>query len=196
MNLACYIIYLIDITIGGFATRGIEAHIESANRREAREREFTKLYRESYPIVYNYVRCRMGGDDAAEDIVSEAYMQAARHFDRFDPTRAKFSTWVTTIATNAMISHWRKGKPVSTLDEVPEKVFAQPAAQDELDDRDLVDRLLAVLDGLERRLVIMKYREGYRNVDIAAALGMNASTVATKLANALAKMRAEAEKSL
>ena len=72
-------------------------------------------------------------------------------------------------------------------------LFSQPDASKAVDDCDLVDRLLGVLDETERDLVLMKYFLGYRNVDIAAELGMNASTVATKLANALAKMRSFAE---
>lgn len=142
--------------------------------------------------MYNYVRSRMAGDDAAEDVVAEAYLNAARHFDTFDPSRAKFSTWVIKIASNAMVSYWRKERPTATLEELPESVITQPPAQEEVIDRDQVDRLLAVLDDTERELVVMKYREHYKNIEIAEELGMNASTVSTKLANALSKMRAVA----
>ena len=31
---------------------------------------FEALYRESYPLVYNYVRFRMNNEDATEDVVS------------------------------------------------------------------------------------------------------------------------------
>ena len=158
-------------------------------RRGTRESAFEELYRESYALVYNYVRLRMAGDDAVEDVVAEAYLQAARHFDSYDPARAKFSTWVIRIATNTMISHWRKRRPTTTLDEVPEGFFSEPPAQNDVDDRDLVDRLLTVLNTTERELVLLKYREGYRNVEIAAELNMNPSTVSTKLATALKKMR-------
>lgn len=144
---------------------------------------------ESYGMVYNYVRVRMAGDDAVEDVVAEAFLQAARHFGDYDPTRAKFSTWVVKIASNAMISHWRKSRPTTTLEDVPDRLVAQPAEQENLADRDLVDLLLGTLDETERQIVVMKYREGYRNVEIASELGMNASTVSTKLANALSKMR-------
>ena len=65
-----------------------------------------------------------------------------------------------------------------------------------MDDKDLALRLLALLDDEERNLIAMKYNEGKRNVDIAQELNMNASTVSTKLANALAKMRAAVEKEL
>ena len=132
----------------------------------------------------------MADDSAAEDVVAEAYLRAARSFSKFDPNRAKFSTWVTKIAINCMTSYWRKVRPTATLDEVPEKLVSQPPVQDDVDERDFVDRLLSVLDDTERILVVMKYREGYRNIDIAAELAMNPSTVSTKLANTLSKMRA------
>ena len=155
----------------------------------AREREFECLYQESYELVYNYVRYRMADDTCAEDVVAEAYLKAARSFGKFDPARAKFSTWVVTIAINCMKDHWRRSRPASCIDDVPDIRLVQPDETGAVADRDLVDRLLGVLDAPERELVLMKYREGFRNVDIAEELDMNASTVATKLANALAKMR-------
>ena len=159
-----------------------------------REREFERLYLASYELVFNYVRSRMAGDDAAEDIVADAYLQAARHFAEFDPSRAKFSTWVTQIAINRMKSYWRGRKTAVHLDEIPESHFSTADEQESLADRDLVDRLLLTLDAEERNMVVMKYREGYRNIDIAEELQMNPSTVSTKLANALAKMRSAAER--
>ena len=88
-----------------------------------------------------------------------------------------------------MNDRWRRARPTACIDDVPESRLAQPDGTAAVDDRELVDRLLDVLDDRERDLVLMKYLLGYRNVDIAEELGMNASTVSTKLANALAKMR-------
>ena len=153
------------------------------------EREFERLYRESYDLVYNYVRCSMRNDDVAEDVVAEAYLKAARSFSKYDPARAKFSTWVVRIAANCMKDHWKRARPASCIDDVPEGMLSQPDDSSAVDDRDLVDRLLGVLDDEERDLVLRKYLLGYRNVQIADELGMNSSTVATKLSKALAKMR-------
>lgn len=168
----------------------------SSQWNDAREREFTKLYNDNYSFVYNYVRFRMSGDDAAEDVVSEAFLHAARHFNRFDPQKAKFSTWVIKIASNVMISHWRKKRPSVALDDIPEAYLSQASDQDRVDERELVDHLLECLDETEREIVVMKYREGYRNVEIAEALDMNPSTVSTKLAAALSKMRARFERGM
>lgn len=163
--------------------------------RDAAEREFERLYLDSYGLVYGYVRARMGSDSDAEDVVAEAYLKAARAFGGFDPARSKFSTWMVTIARNCMISHFRRERVHSVLDAVPESFAAVEGGQDAVDDRDLALRLLAVLSDEERELVLLKYREGLRNVDIAHELGMNASTVSTVLARAISKMRAVANES-
>ena len=165
-----------------------------SSRRGARE--FTRLYRESYPIVYNYVRIRMSDDSATEDVVSEAFLLAARFFDRFDPSRAKFSTWVVKIAINCMRGYWRKSRTTVAIDDLPESTFAVVDEHDALDDRELVTMLLKTLDDRERELVLMKYRDGKRNVEIAEEMGMNASTVSTVLSRAVARMREVYERSL
>ena len=157
------------------------------------EREFEKLYLQSYELVYGFVRARMSSDVDAEDIVAEAYLKAARAFNRFDPSRAKFSTWVVTIARNCMITHFRKMRPTAGLDDVPESVVAAEGGQEAVDDRDLALRLLAILDDDERMIILLKYREGMRNMQIAEELDMNPSTVSTRVARALSKMRAYVE---
>ena len=143
--------------------------------------------------MYGWVRFRMSNDADAEDVVAEAFLKAARSFRSFDPNRAKFGTWVTAIARNCMISHFRKEHPTSSLEDASEINFAAPGEQEASDDRIVVKNLIGCLGDDERELVVLKYRDGLRNVDIAAALGVNPSTVSTKLARALGKMRAQLE---
>ncbi len=154
------------------------------------KREFEQLYRESYGLVFGYVRSRMHDIDATEDVVAEAFCKAARAFGTFDPARAKFSTWVVTIARNCMISYFRKERMTVALEHLPEQVAAEPAEIGAVEDNDFAMRLLSVLDEDECEIVLLKYREDMRNVQIAQELSMNPSTVATKLSRALAKMRA------
>ena len=155
-------------------------------------REFERLYRDSYPLVYNYVRYRVVDADVAEDVVSEAFLLAARSFGKFDPTRAKFSTWVTKIAINCMNDYWRKQHVTASIDDVADAYVSLPSYEDAVGDKALALQLLGALSAEEREIVVLKYREGYRNVEIASMLGMNASTVSTKVAHALKVMRAAA----
>ena len=164
--------------------------------RSSLEREFERLYSESYGIVYNYVRSRMNNDASAEDVVSETFLLAARSFSKFDPSRAKFITWVITIAKNCMVSYFRKERPTVNLEDLTEDHVAVQGGQEEVDDALLVQQMLRCLDSTERELVIAKYRDGKRNCDIAQELNMNASTVSTVLSRALSKMRSVAERGM
>ncbi|MBR1828401.1 MAG: sigma-70 family RNA polymerase sigma factor [Atopobiaceae bacterium] len=155
-----------------------------------RKSSFEHYYRESYSLVYNYVLRRTSNREAAEDVVSEAFLRAARFYERFDPARAKFSTWVISIARNCISDYFDREVATAPIDEVPEGVFAQEDTQaDRFDDINMLQKLLATLDDEEKELIYLKYYEGKRNVEIAEALGMNASTISTKLARAIAKMR-------
>lgn len=156
--------------------------------------DFERFYRDSYPSVYNSIYYCMLDRDSAEDVTSEAYVRAARYFDRFDSSRAGFATWVKAIARNCMADHYGKNPSTSALEDVSETVFAiEDDHAERTADAELARFLLSTLDREGRMLVFMKYYEGKRNSEIAEELEMNPSTVATKLQRALAKMRAAAD---
>ena len=158
--------------------------------------EFERLYRDAYPLVYNYTYRALLSRPAAEDVTSEAFLKAAQSFARFDPARARFSTWVVAIARNCIADYWRKNRQDVPLENASESECTSGGDYSaQMCDIDLVQRLLETLNLEERELVFMKYYEGKRNSEIAEELNMNASTVSTKLARALARMRVVAERS-
>lgn len=160
------------------------------NVAQADRRSFEHAYRTSYAQVYNYILRRMPNREAAEDVVAEAFLNAARFYHRFDPSRAKFSTWVISIARHCMSDYLEREADAVKLDDVPESTYAIESLHDELvGNQDLVLRMMTALDTDERELVFLKYYEGKRNVEIAEQLGLNPSTVSTRLSRALAKMR-------
>ena len=132
----------------------------------------------------------------AEDVTSEAFIKAARAFDRYDPQRAQFSTWVITIARNVLISNIRKtGKEYTASDaaidpDLQSTSDVYPSLEN--DDTETLRQLLLVISEEDRELVRLKFFEGLQNKEIAEVLGINASTVGTKVQRALAKMKAVA----
>src|SRR5215471_2053179 len=50
----------------------------------------------------------VGDRDEAEDIAQEAFVKAYVQLKRFDPKRARFSTWLYKIATNLAIDYLRQ----------------------------------------------------------------------------------------
>ena len=166
---------------------GDERHLADG----ARAAKFERLYRESYPTVFGHVLFRMRDEEAALDVTAEAFLRAARNFDRFDSSKAKFSTWVIAIARNCISDHYRKNIEHTPIDAIPESALTTGMDHvQSIADADLARRLLEKLDPDDREMVFMKYCEERTNADIAHILGMNPSTVATRVHRALAKMRA------
>ena len=110
--------------------------------------------------VYNYAYYRLLDAALAEDLTSIAFTKAVENFDRYDPSKAKFSTWVTRIAHNAIVDYYRTRKTTSSLDDLGAH---EPACEDdypELDERAKeVARLLAYISDEDRELVYLKYNE-------------------------------------
>ena len=155
--------------------------------------DFEALYRESFQKVYNYAYYRVLDSVLAEDLTSAVFMKAIESFDRFDPSKAKFSTWVIRIAHNTVIDHYRTRKITAPLEYLGER---EPSSEDDypaLDERGKeVARLLSFISEDDRELVFLRFYEGKRNIEIAQMLDMNPATVATRLRRALATMRAHA----
>ena len=152
--------------------------------------DLESLYRESFQKVYNYAYYRLLDPALAEDLTSIAFIKAVENFDRYDPSKAKFSTWVTRIAHNAIVDYYRTRKPTSTLDDLGAN---EPSCVDDYPELDEhakeVVRLLEYISEEDREIVYLKYNEEKSNVEIAQILDMNPSTVATRLHRALATMR-------
>ena len=159
--------------------------------------DLESLYRDNFQKVYNYAYYRLLDPVLAEDLTSIVFVKAVSHFDKFDPSKAKFSTWIMRIAHNALVDYYRVRKENASLDELRKR---EPVCVDdypELDERAKeVARLLSFISEEDRELVFMKYYEGKRNVEIAQILDMNPATVATRLHRALTTMRKHADKSM
>lgn len=152
--------------------------------------ELETLYRDHFQKVYNYVYYRVLDPVVAEDVTSDVFVKVVTHFNRFDPSRASFSTWVMTIAHNALVDHYRARKACVSIDETAQK---EPQYEDDypaLDDRQAeIALLLSRLCPEDREIIFMKFHEEMKNVDIARALSMNPATVATRIRRALQTMR-------
>lgn len=157
----------------------------------SKEQEFSKLYDESFRLVYNYLYSRTFDAQLAEDLSSDAFMRAWDKFDSFDPSRAKFSTWVITIARNLMSSHFRLVRNTADIDAVPEGLFST-SDRDDISDRDQAKQLLAILNEEERELVYLRYWLELSASEIAKVTDSNPSTVRTRLHRAIVRMRGAA----
>ena len=158
------------------------------------EAGFEAVYREFFPKVYNYIFYRVLSREAAEDIVSDIFLKAARGARSYDAEKGAVSTWIWRIARNALTDYFRARKVHASIDDV----LADPALsvdfEEQLgrissDERKALYRVLAQLPERERLIIYYKFFEEKNNRQIAMILGMNDSTVGTVLSRTLKKLR-------
>jgi RNA polymerase sigma-70 factor, ECF subfamily len=127
----------------------------------------------------------------AEDAVQEAMVRAWSQAGRFDPGRARFTTWLYRIVVNLCIDQRRRVRP----QPLPED-FDPPdpaAAADEVIAVDQRNAALAAalrdLPARQRAALTLVYNEGMSGAEAARVLGLSAKAVERLLARARAYLR-------
>lgn len=155
---------------------------------------FTPLYEYYFPRVYSYALYRVEDPDIAADITAQTFEKAYTKLDRYQPERAAFSTWLFTIATNAIRNHkrWRWVRNWIPLDNLNGKQDAQPTPEQTVTQQDTIDDLLQAVADLperEREILALKFGAKLNNREIADFKGLSASHVGVILYRAVRTLR-------
>jgi RNA polymerase sigma-70 factor, ECF subfamily len=153
--------------------------------------DFDRLYRASYHRVLYTLLGVLHDYAAAEDCAQEAYVRAYRSWKDWQPD-APAEAWLHRIALNVAFSYRRWHR----LREVGEVVrrLGRPASDEEVSDLGIRGDLLDALRRLppeQAATIILRHHHGYTNREIAVALGLPESTVASRLAAAKQRLREE-----
>ena len=158
----------------------------------ATEADWSRLYEEQLPRIYNYFRYRVGADDA-EDLTSTTFEKAWKARERYRQDRAAFGTWLFTVAKNVAVDHFRSARPTVSLEEAgdlpggptPEELAERRS------DAEHLGRLLARRTDRDRELLALKYGAECTNREIARMTGLSESNVGTILHRAVEALRAD-----
>jgi len=138
------------------------------------------------------VAVRLVGDPhAAEDLVQEAMVRAWSQARHFDPTRARFATWLYRIVVNLCIDHCRRVRPEPLPDNF-DPVDTSPGAEETIADdqrRSALMKALAELPVRQRAAMTLVYDEGMSGAEAARVLGVSVKAVERLLARARAFLR-------
>ena len=162
-----------------------------ANYTPGSHEDFDRLYRASYQRVLYTLLSVLRDHAAAEDCAQEAFVRAYRSWSDWKPD-APAEAWLHRIALNVAFSHQRWHR----LREVGEVVRRLGTPKPDTQSTDLGERS-ALLDALRRlpadqaATIILRHHHGYTNREIAIALGVPESTVASRLAAAKQRLRQE-----
>src|SRR5580704_9802519 len=141
------------------------------------------LFRRYQLPLYVYVFELVRDEQAALDIVQEAFIAAARHIGSLRED-AKFGSWLFGIAHQKCLQRWRKRTEV-LLDEIPES----PGEFDDSPDDLLIRReqeaafmsLLEQLPPPQRAVLLLRFVEEFSIEEIARITDTQPGTVKSRL---------------
>lgn len=152
---------------------------------------FAAIYNEYYNRLYKYTLYRVGDHSRAEDIVSEIFEKVLLKFNTYRAEKAKFNTWLFTVANNTIINYYKK----RNYEPVPlnlERVGLEYSLEDIILQRELKGLLLKAvksLDERQRNIVALKFGACLTNREIARILDLTESNVGTILYRSLKRLR-------
>jgi RNA polymerase sigma-70 factor (ECF subfamily) len=171
--------------------------VEQPRDKEALDRDFSDFYRDHLRDVYNYTYYRTGNHHDAEDLTTQTFLQAYRHFERAqrEANGRPLRPWLIRIAHNLAANYYRdrSRKPTAVLDDDVGELH---------ETEDLVvgrEDAVAVLEGVRslpedrREALIMRFALGMDNREIARALGRTDGATKVLIHRAIKQLEQELE---
>jgi RNA polymerase sigma-70 factor (ECF subfamily) len=143
------------------------------------------------PRMLALARRMLGNQADAEDVAQEVFLRVWTHAERWQPGRAQFGTWLHRVATNLCLDRLRKRRP-ENIDDIPEPVSGDPRPDENLENRELAERVEAALQQLperQRMAVVLSHYQGLSNIEAADILEISVEAVESLLGRARRQLR-------
>ena len=168
---------------------------------------------EAFDIILNrhqvrlltYIRFVVKNDELAEDIFQDTFIKAimtikqGRYVDN-----GKFAAWLTRIAHNLIIDHYRQDKNMRSIsndecdyDLFNNREFSEGTVEEQWVEAQIhtdVRRLISRLPENQREVIIMRYYKDMSFKEIADATQVSINTALGRMRYAVINMRRMAEK--
>ena len=170
-------------------------------------RAFAELYERHERAIYRFFLRQGAATSAADDLLQETWIAVVRNAANFEP-RAKFTTWLYTVARSKMIDHWRARDDTVSLAYFPvmppmtgrrdarHSRKRRAASGSSGDGASRGARFPAAVEALppaQREAFLLQAEGGLSLDEIAAATGAAHETVKSRLRYAMSKLRSAME---
>lgn len=155
---------------------------------------FAAIYTHYFARVYNYVRFRVNGIDAADDLTARIFEIVLNKIQLYKASRGIFASWLFAIAHNVVTDFYRSTAQRSwvSLDAISDVACTGPSPEEAAVAGEFRDELLKALAGLEERdrnIIALKFKAGLTNRYIAELMGLSESNVGVILYRAMRQLR-------
>lgn len=163
------------------------------------QKAFDELMKRYERRIFGYLLRSVRNYEDAEDLTLEVFFKAYRALDSWEP-KAKFSTWLYTIASNLAIDYHRSKarQPVYVFEDedviearlVATDISSNPEKQ--LEDKErgrIIREAVDELSSKQKAVFMLTRYEGLQIREVAEALGMAEGTVKIHLHRAMKKLQ-------
>jgi len=153
--------------------------------------QFERLYEEHAEPLLGFLIYRTGDRALAEEVLADTFERVLRSRSRFNPRRGGVKTWIYSIALNRLRDLIRRREAEERALERSEAGAPAAAGDDaaRIDERRTVAAALARLDEIEREAVALRYGADLSVAEVAATLGIKASTAEGRIYRGLRNLR-------
>jgi RNA polymerase sigma-70 factor (ECF subfamily) len=161
-------------------------------------RAFEALYTRHKGPLFRFVLRSVRSAGEAEELAQEIWMRIVGARASYEP-RAKFTTWLYSIAHNRLVDHWRaRGLALVSLDGDADDDPPEPAAGPEAEPERLLEasqaarrlaQALAALPFAQREAFLLHQEGGLTAAEIARATGSNEEAAKSRLRYAMKKLK-------
>lgn len=154
--------------------------------------ETKEIWEEFSEALRRFILRRVHDEDAADDILQEAFVKIHRNIDNLKDER-KLRAWLYQITRNSIIDHYRNRKMEVDLPEPPEIAAEEPEKNSDAA-HDLGPCVRALMDRLPEKykqsLVLTEF-EGLTQKEMGEKLGLSFSGAKSRAQRARDKLKGE-----
>ncbi|MEJ2306979.1 MAG: RNA polymerase sigma factor, partial [candidate division WOR-3 bacterium] len=150
--------------------RDIPEIVSRAKKGDKNSKE--KLFGYIYPKLYRFIYYRTNNKAEAQDLTGDVILKIAKALPR---QRGNFNSWIYSIARNTVIDFYRKEsvrKSKISIEDMPgelkdgSKDFTETILNEEA-----LKKAMEFLSERQKEVIILKFREGYKNREVAEIIG-------------------------
>ena len=160
--------------------RGVPFDDDAGRAGNRRDPGFQAILSETFEkyaaVIYRFAFRRLGNRESAQDVTAQVFLKAARGMDLSFSEEAR-RAWLFRAARTAIVDHWRS---YGECPAVPLEWYAEePLHAAEADSSAVarVERILARLNPMQRRVLELRFLEGRSLIETAQELGTTEGNV-------------------
>jgi RNA polymerase sigma-70 factor (ECF subfamily) len=143
---------------------------------------FGSLYDHYSPAVFRFVYYRVSARPLAEDLTSETFFRALRSMASFQWQGKDFGAWLTTIARNLIVDHFKASRTrlELTTDDFSDRRETSESPEEEVLaslTSDVLREAMAKLPAEQQECIVLRFLNGYSIAETAKSLGRSEGAI-------------------